>query len=124
MGGGRADEEPLPLLTGVVELDDGLELRPWPGLGLARFTGEVEEERLDTTGPSESESSEDMVPFDKAAFVDFRRLGVFFFSICLVLDFAWTGVLATSSSSEDPRTLSCFFSFRFSGVFSLVGERC
>ena len=81
MGGGRADEEPLPLLTGVVELDDGLELRPWPGLGLARFTGEVEEERLDTTGPSESESSEDMVPLDKAAFVDFRRFGVFFFSL-------------------------------------------
>ena len=107
----------------MVALDDGLELRPWPGLGLARFTGEVEEERLDITGLPESESSEDMVPLDKAAFVDFRRLGVFFFSICLVLDFAWTGVLAASSSSEDPRTLSCFFSFRFSGVVSLVGER-
>ena len=107
-------------------MEEGLELRPWTGLGFGRFTGEVDKERFEVAGGvSESESSSDMVAFDlkfEAALEDLRRLGVFFFSTGFVLDFTSAGVRTSSSSSDVSRTLACFFSFKFSGVLSLVGE--
>jgi len=101
-----------------------LELRPWTGLGFGRLTGEVDRERFEVAGVSESESSSDMVAFDLKFddLEDLRRIGVFFFSAGFVLDFTSAGVRTSSSSSDDSRTFACFFSFRFSGVFSLVGE--
>ena len=88
------------------------------------MTGEVDRERLAVVGVSESESSSDMVAFDLKFddFEDLRRIGVFFFSTGFVLDFTSAGVRTASSSSDDSRTFACFFSFRFSGAFSLVGE--
>ena len=105
-------------------MEEGLELRPWTGLGFGRFTGEVDKERFEGAGVSESESSSDMVAFDLKFddLDDFRRIGVFFFSTGFVLDFTRAGVRTSSSSSDDSITFACFFSFKFSGVFSLVGE--
>ena len=105
-------------------MEEGLELRPWTGLGFGRLTGEVDKERFEVAGVSESESSSDMVAFDLKLddLEDFRRIGVFFFSAGFVLDFTSAGVRTSSSSSDDSRTLACFFSFKFSGVLSLVGE--
>lgn len=105
-------------------MEEGLELRPWTGLGFGRLTGEVDKERFEVAGVSESESSSDMVAFDLKFddLEDLRRIGVFFFSAGFALDFTIAGVRISSSSSEVSRTLACFFSFKFSGVLSLVGE--
>ena len=75
-------DDPLPPLTGVFWVEEGLELRPCTGLGFGRLTGEVDRERLAVVGVSESESSSDMVAFDLKFddFEDLRRIGVFFFS--------------------------------------------
>ena len=105
-GGARGpdDEEPRPPLTGVLCVEEGLELRPWTGLGFGRFTGDVDKERFEGAGASESESSSDMVAFDLKFedLEDFRRIGVFFFSETgFVLDFTTAGVRTSSSSSED-----------------------
>ena len=98
-------------------MEEGLlELRPWTGLGFGRLTGEVDRERFEVAGVSESESSSDMVAFDLKFddLEDLRRIGVFFFSAGFVLDFTSAGVRTSSSSSDDSRTFACFFSFRFS----------
>ena len=106
-GGARGpdDEEPRPPLTGVLCVDEGLELRPWTGLGFGRFTGEVDKERFEEgAGASESESSSDMVAFDLKFddLEDFRRIGVFFFSDTgFGFDFTTAAGVRTSSSSSD-----------------------